>query len=75
MVRNYKRKKPAVDAAKMRAAVLSVRRDKMGLRQAAKLHNVSKSTLSDWLKQTNEEQAVAGDVVVPVHGHKTVGTI
>ena len=33
----------------MKEAVLSVRRDKLLIRNAAELHGVSKSTLSDWL--------------------------
>lgn len=34
MVRKYKRKRPAVDQAKMREAINAVRRDKMGFIRA-----------------------------------------
>lgn len=72
MVRNYVRKLPPVDKEKMKAAVVSVLRDKLNPHQAAKLHNVKPNTLYDWLKRTTLEQALAGEVTTLVHGHKTV---
>lgn len=72
MVRSYKRKKPGIQVSKMKQAVLSVRRDKMSVRNAANLHGVKRATLSDWLKRTNEEQIATGDVTVLTKGHKTV---
>lgn len=72
MVRNYKRKKPAVDQSKMKAAVIAVRCKNMSRNKAADFYGVSRASLTNYLKQTTEEQAQSGDVAVRVHGHKTV---
>lgn len=72
MVRKYKSKKDPIDKSKMKAAVLSVRRDGMKVRAAAKLHGVKNSTLHDWLKKTSEEQAATGEVTMISKGHKKI---
>lgn len=72
MVRTYKRKKEPIDESKIKGAVLSVKRDGMSVRAAAKLYGVKNSTLQDWLKNTTEEQAQSGDVKVVGIGRKTV---
>lgn len=55
MVRTYKRKKAPIDKEKLKAAVISVLRDKMSLRKSAELHGVKWNTLNDWVKKTSEE--------------------
>lgn len=59
MVRKYKRKRPAVDESKIKAAVIAVRRENMSVRSAAKLHGVGRTTLSNYLRDTSEEKAIA----------------
>lgn len=72
MIRKYKRKKEKIDTSKMKAAVLSVVRDKVSARAAAILYGVNRTTLNNWVKRTSEEQAAAGDVTMISKGHKTV---
>lgn len=73
MVRKYKPKREQVlDKDELKAAVLSVRCDKMSVRKAAELHGCKWTTLSSWLKKTNAEQAADGNVTLIVNGRKTV---
>lgn len=72
MVRNYHPKKPKISKEKLKAAVLSVLRDKKSVRAAAQMHDVKRATLSDWLKKTTLEQALEGMVTEVTKGHKTV---
>lgn len=57
----------------LKAAVISVLRDKKSYQAAADLHGVSKTTLRRWATQTTAEQAESGIAVETLQaGHKTV---
>lgn len=72
MVRKYKPKKEKINKEKLKAAVISVLRDKMSYNAAAKLHGVHKSTVRRWANQSTSEQAQSGSIVERNAGHKTV---